>query len=478
MFRVHRVWANSLSVRNLVLLFFTIVLGFASVITLAQITIPSVIDNAQQIIGRVTITQDGTENTPTYRDFNNDGNGATFISGLQNAWTFSWKVLWIDDNGYLVYTYSSNLVTSWGGGMGWSWDTYRTGNGSDIWNTNTSNVGIGTSIMSGKLHITSSAQTELYLEETNAGNAANINLKNTVNTWMLGWFSDRFYIGNNSFAFLNIMTWGNVGIGTTGPKATLQVVGNFIAGEYSNTITGTDSSIWWWDSNHLYGSWSFIWWGQTNSLQWDNSVIVWWGIKNQIINGNNSFIGGGWWWSATTNGNVINWADYSSIVWGYSNKIYNTQYGFIWGGESNSITWLSNDSVIPGWENNKIQDATNSFAAWIKAKIIGYTYTFVRNSDENNDFLAWRNNSFLISVPFVWGGQSPQGWVGINTNNPQAALDVSGDILWQSILWQSIRLTKDNAWTWCNAGNLGQIILSGTSFYGCAWGSGRKQLDN
>jgi len=40
--------------------------------------------------------------------------------------------------------------------------------------------------MSGKLHIKSSAETELYLEESNAGNAANINLKNTVNTWMVG----------------------------------------------------------------------------------------------------------------------------------------------------------------------------------------------------------------------------------------------------------------------------------------------------
>jgi len=82
--------------------------------------------------------------------------------------------------------------------------------------------------MSGKLHITSSAQTELYLEETNAGNAANLNLKNTTRTWALGAYSvpyDVFYIGqaggNMDFAIDNN---GSVGIGTYMPKANLQVV--------------------------------------------------------------------------------------------------------------------------------------------------------------------------------------------------------------------------------------------------------------
>ena len=51
--------------------------------------------------------------------------------------------------------------------------------------------------MSGKLHITSSNQTELYLEDTSSGNAANIHFKNTIRTWSLGGHSapDVFYIG-------------------------------------------------------------------------------------------------------------------------------------------------------------------------------------------------------------------------------------------------------------------------------------------
>ncbi|HBB03700.1 TPA: hypothetical protein DCZ39_02220 [Patescibacteria group bacterium] len=58
-------------------------------------------------------------------------------------------------------------------------------------------VGIGTENLSGKLHITSSNQTELYLEETNSGSAANINFENPTRIRALGGDSDPdvFYIG-------------------------------------------------------------------------------------------------------------------------------------------------------------------------------------------------------------------------------------------------------------------------------------------
>ncbi|MEI6117842.1 MAG: hypothetical protein WCP92_00880 [bacterium] len=36
---------------------------------------------------------------------------------------------------------------------------------------------------------------------------------------------------------------GFIGMGTDTPKANLQVVGTFIAGDYSNSISGTNSSI-------------------------------------------------------------------------------------------------------------------------------------------------------------------------------------------------------------------------------------------
>gem|GEM_PF-2246899 len=89
MFRIHHISNNTLSIKNLILLFLTIVMGFASVITLAQITIPSSIDNAQQTIGRVTITSDGTASGTEFRDINYDGAGGTRISGLDEETGFS-----------------------------------------------------------------------------------------------------------------------------------------------------------------------------------------------------------------------------------------------------------------------------------------------------------------------------------------------------------------------------------------------------
>jgi hypothetical protein len=90
--------------------------------------------------------------------------------------------------------------------------------------------------MSGKLHIKSSGETNIYIEETSPANAANLNLKTINNRWMVGAYDQRFYIGLNSTAFLNITTGGRVGIGTIDPKANLHVIGNFIAGNTNNTI--------------------------------------------------------------------------------------------------------------------------------------------------------------------------------------------------------------------------------------------------
>jgi len=97
--------------------------------------------------------------------------------------------------------------------------------------------------MSGKLHIKSSGDTNIYIEETNPANAANFNLKTINNRWMVGAYDQRFYIGLNAIAFFNITTGGRVGIGTITPQANLQVVGNFIAGDIWNTISGINSSI-------------------------------------------------------------------------------------------------------------------------------------------------------------------------------------------------------------------------------------------
>ena len=118
MFKVHKTWWNKPSIKNAILLFFTIVLGLASVMTFAQIDIFSTISNAWQTIGRITITTDGTNNWTVAMDIS--WTNIYINSGiLANAWLFSWKVLWINTSGNLIYAYSQNLVVSWGV-IGWT----------------------------------------------------------------------------------------------------------------------------------------------------------------------------------------------------------------------------------------------------------------------------------------------------------------------------------------------------------------------
>jgi len=506
MFRVHHINTNDISIKNLILLFLTIVMWFASVITLAYIEIPSNIDNARQTIGRITITEDGTSSTATGMDISSWG---IYINTniLYPQSSFSGKVLGLDDNGYVIYVDSQNLVTSWSSGGGWGWTGgYRTWAGDDIYNTNSGNIGIWTSTMSGKLHITSAGTTDVYIEDTNSWSAANINFQNTVNRWMIGGYAQRFYIGLNGTAFINIITGGYVGIGTTGPKAPLQVIGNLIAGEYSNTINGSNSSIAWWSGNIVTGDrsfiwgwdgnkidnsgWWFIWWWRANYIwSWSTrpeNTIVWW--NNNIISwwATQSFIWG-WWsntiWSNIQNGTIVWWAsnwitssNYWFIGWWQANTIYSSVNSFIWwwagnkiytaekatigGGDSNTITWDSNFSVIQGWEGNRIENAQYSFAGWKSAKVYADNI-FLWNSDTTS-FSGNQQGSFIINAPVAYR----MGGVGININNPETALDVE---------WL-IRTRPNSPLQACAMDIQWAIGFSGTHFYGCngiAW----NQLD-
>lgn len=440
---------------------------------------------------RVVITSDGTDGATKLIEFNN-ASGKIYIStGILHAQTsFSGNVLWLDANGELIYVASAGLVVSGaGGGNGdglWTWAAGK------IRNTNTGSVGIGATPATGKLYVTSNSETELELQETNDSNAANIHLINNINTRMIGWFSDRFYIGNNGSAIFNITTGEKVGIGTISPNAILQVSGTFIAGAYSNSIWSgiSSSSIVWWYSNTITGeankstiAWGTsnyinamvasssnhsIWWWQSNTIstwgdRWSNVIAG--GISNYIYNWWANII---WWWES----NGITWAlEYNTIGWGKGNRILNSDYSFIGWWFSNTITWASS-SVIIGWEWNKVRNAKYWFA-WGYHAYSDYSYSFVWNGTGISSFASTSTGQFLINAPFADGAiGAPLGGVGINVNDPKTELDIN----W--LIRTRPRLNADT--TTCSPTIEGAIYYSSTSghFYGCNATNQRTQLDN
>lgn len=415
--------SSKISIRNMVLLFFTILCWFASVMTFAQLNIATDIANAWQTIARTTITTNGEYDTNPLIDMSS---GWIYIDttildkGVSNG-----QFLGINNDGYITIVSSEDMLT---GNTGW-WSGYWDSDGTNIRNNNQNNVGVGTTSMEGKLHIQGNAQTEIYLEETQEWSGTNINFQNTINTWMLWWYAERFYIGLNSLAQVNILTNGNVGIGTIQPQANLQVSGTFIAGT-QNIVAGIYSSILGGNSNEVKSNYSSIGGGESNNVESLRSFI-WWGVGNTIHSN----------------------ANYSVIPGGRNNSMSNAKY-----------------STIAGGRSNHIQDTTGSFAAGVNNQNSWYTNTFMWNSDESNIFYAERHKSFLINAPIV-SGEIPEGGVGINVSNPQTALDVDGLI--------RTRPRDINIDTLCNNDTKWSMTYDTNTdhFYGCN-GVDRVQLDN
>ncbi len=167
-------------------------------------------------------------------------------------------------------------------------------------------------------------------------------------------------------------------------------------------------------SNRADCSWSFIGGGKNNLINdlmytiFGTAVTV--SPYAAIVGGEQNNVGA----SPLAPSNA---ADHSAIGGGYGNAVWSASQSVISGG-GNNLIYYGNWSAIPGGQSNEV-DGYWSLAAGQRAKAY-YNGNFVWADSQNADFASTAGNQFLIRAA---------AGVGINTNNPQAALHVVGNIL-------------------------------------------------
>lgn len=218
-----------------------------------------------------------------------------------------------------------------------------------------------------------------------------------------------------------VLDWVNwrIWIWTDSPQATLQVIWTILWGENNSTSSNYDSFILWWRSNAIndatwaiivwwlgnYNDWTYsiIWWWEDNEILSSWSAILWWFHNFIYENSINSFI----WWGSW---NSISWS--YSVIWWWRANIVTWELSTIWWWKQNKINW--DYSVVPWWNDVRI-NWDYSFAAGV-AIDLNHNNTFVWNS-ELSTFSSNKDWAFLVNVP--------EWWAWINTNNPQADLEVN-----------------------------------------------------
>ncbi len=248
-----------------------------------------------------------------------------------------------------------------------------------------------------------------------------------------------------------------------------------IAGGSLNSIQGNKyyDSIVGWYRNSITGGYSFVGWWSGNRIdcindKWEifdcRSSIVWWS-DNSTYNSKYQFI----WWGKN---NVVNESIYSSSIWGAWNSMSFSRYGSIlwWNGNMMSGSNYVFNSIIVWWSQNQIYASSNNIYNSLVAgtgAVAGHSHTFVWNSDPANTFTSFKPYTVIINAPFSTTQKLDimTGWVGINTNDPHAALDVNGMIRTRRLIGTRPDCMVDIEWT---------IYFDGNDhrFYGCdgsAW---------
>lgn len=191
---------------------------------------------------------------------------------------------------------------------------------------------------------------------------------------------------NHISSFSNIL-WGMGNSMANGSKST-------IIGWSYNKIDFADIDG---SSTHLPSKDSVIAGWSWNLVKWSYSSILWW-LSNTISGHNKSYILG---WELNAIDALWTYAidGYETIINGYQNEIKNSYYS--------TILW---------WQANKIINSNGSIIAWgYDSTINWYNWVFIWSDSATSPFNAVNDYTFLINAT---------NGVGINTNNPQATLDV------------------------------------------------------
>lgn len=212
-----------------------------------------------------------------------------------------------------------------------------------------------------------------------------------------------------------------------------------IVGGWRNIVNGLSSFLWGGEENIIEaGTMSFLWGGRFNTIkEWDWNTLVW-GTKNFVKWFGSSILG----WEQ----NIVS-ANYSSINGGKDNSI-DGNYSTIAGGTLNAIS--GSNSFIPGWQANVVVwDYSFAGGNWAQAL---HDHTFVWNATTQTTINSaplcqdpmvqlscalWLNDcppQCIITAPFASTNNSQfivnaDNGVGINTNTPRKALDVSWAIV-------------------------------------------------
>jgi hypothetical protein len=188
-------------------------------------------------------------------------------------------------------------------------------------------------------------------------------------------------------------------------------VGDTVAGGYGNTLSGSYGFIGSGTNCVIYAGTdcAFIAGGAFNSIASFSQFTAIAGGFGNTVNASDAFIGGG-------DYNIV-YESGSVIAGGISNVVNSGDAeggNAVGGGLQNTVG--GGGATVPGGENNRAL-GMDSFAAGAYATAFG-DHSFVWATG-GAGFADTGNNQFLMG---------PNVSVGINTNNPQSALDVNGTI--------------------------------------------------